>query len=70
MKKTLVELASLLKGELVGDPNIVISGVAGLEEATEGQISFLGNIKYKDKAKETKASAIIVSRDSEDLINQ
>lgn len=67
MTKTLGELSELLGGELVGEPDIIINGIAGLEEAVPGQISFLANMKYKHKAEESQASAVLVARDSEDL---
>ena len=44
-----------------GSPNIQITGVAGIEEATTGQITFVANPKYATAAKTTKASAVIVS---------
>jgi len=37
----------------------VVSGVAALDEAGPGQVTFLSNPKYARKARETKASAII-----------
>lgn len=44
-----------------GSPNTEITGVAGIEEATTGQITFVANPKYAPAAKTTKASAVIVS---------
>ena len=44
-----------------GSPNTEITGVAGIEEATTGQITFVANPKYATVAKTTKASAVIVS---------
>ena len=39
MEKTLQELATLLKGEILqGDPGMVLKGVNGLEEAQNDQI--------------------------------
>jgi UDP-3-O-[3-hydroxymyristoyl] glucosamine N-acyltransferase len=60
----LVELAEKLSCTLEGDGNIEIKGVATLEEATQEQLSFLTNVKYQKEAKETKAAAIIVSKES------
>lgn len=40
-----------------------ITGVAGIEEAHEGQITFVANVKYAAAAKATKASAVIVTDD-------
>jgi len=40
-----------------------ITGVAGIEEAAAGQISFVANPKYAAAAKSTAAAAVIVSED-------
>ena len=63
MAKTLKEIAELIGGEIAGDPNIVVSGVAGIQEASKGDITFLANLKYLPFLKKTKASAVIVARD-------
>ena len=60
MKKTLKELADFVGGELTGGDKIEISGVGGLDEAKEGQITFLANSKYAANIESTGASAIIV----------
>lgn len=67
MRKTLKEIASLIEGEVVGDSSIVISGVAGIKEAREGDITFLANPKYLSLVDKTLASAIITSRDCKDV---
>src|ERR1035438_349837 len=46
-----------------GDPETDITGVAGIEEADAGQITFVANPKYAAAVKTTNASAIIVSQD-------
>src|SRR5208337_3232321 len=45
------------------DPNIEIAGVAGIEEAAAGQITFVANPKYAADARTTNATAVIVSED-------
>jgi len=58
----LSQLAEALEARLEnGSPNMEITGVAGIEEATTGQITFVANPKYASAAKTTKASAVIVS---------
>jgi UDP-3-O-[3-hydroxymyristoyl] glucosamine N-acyltransferase len=60
----LAEIASALGATLEnGDPNAEITGVAGIEEATAGQITFVANPKYAAAAKTTAAAAVIVSED-------
>lgn len=63
MQKTLKEIAGFVGGELVGDGSVVIRGVAGIEDAVEGEITFLANPKYRPYLDKTKASAVITSRD-------
>lgn len=58
-KVTLGELATLVGGDLEGDPNLQISGISSLEEAQEGEITFLAELKNISKLEETRASAII-----------
>jgi UDP-3-O-[3-hydroxymyristoyl] glucosamine N-acyltransferase len=60
MEKTLGELARLVIGELCGDAEFKISGVAGLEEAQTHEISFVVGPKYARKAHQSKAGALIV----------
>jgi UDP-3-O-[3-hydroxymyristoyl] glucosamine N-acyltransferase len=60
----LSEIASILGAALEnGDPEAQITGVAGIEEAAAGQITFVANPKYAAAAKTTSASAVIVSED-------
>jgi UDP-3-O-[3-hydroxymyristoyl] glucosamine N-acyltransferase len=54
-------LANELGCELVGDPIIEISGVSTLEKARSGEVSFLANLKYAPKVKESQASAILAT---------
>ncbi len=60
----LSEIASKLGATLEnGDPETEITGVSGIEEAAAGQITFVANPKYFAAAKDTAATAIIVSED-------
>lgn len=61
------ELAERLSCEIEGDGEIEITGVATLENARSGEISFLTNRKYYQEARKTQASAIIVGYDCTDL---
>jgi UDP-3-O-[3-hydroxymyristoyl] glucosamine N-acyltransferase len=59
MVKTLKEISELIGGELVGEGDIEIHGVAGIKEAREGEITFVANPRYVSQINRTKASAII-----------
>ena len=61
---TLSELADLVKGKIIGDPTMVITGVSEIQHGRESTISFLGNLKYKKYLSTTDASAVIVSEAS------
>lgn len=61
MNTTAGQLAELLDGKLEGDPDLVITGVAKIEEARPGEITFLANPKYERYLTSTQATAVIVS---------
>lgn len=68
-KITLAELTSITGGELYGDGSVVISAVSGMDNAKEGDITFLSNAKYKKHLGECLASAIMVKESEKDLCN-
>src|SRR5436305_3147939 len=57
----LLEIAEALGCRVVGDGDVEIHGVAGMEHAAAGQLTFLANPKYAPKVRHTRASAILVS---------
>lgn len=59
----LAELARLLNARLEGSPDAEITGVAGIEEAAAGHVTFVANPRYAALARTTKASAVIVAED-------
>lgn len=63
MNLTLKEIAAVVDGKVCGNNDLVITGVNSLQDACDGQISFLGNKKYTHFLKETKASAIFFPED-------
>jgi len=48
MSKTLKEIASLISGELNGNPRLVIKNSANLEDAQVGDLTFAFNDKSRD----------------------
>jgi UDP-3-O-[3-hydroxymyristoyl] glucosamine N-acyltransferase len=62
--RTLSALAAELGGEVIGDGTTVIRGVAGIREAMPGDITFLANSRYDSHLAETRASAVICSREA------
>ena len=65
MPVTVKEIAEFVKGELLGDGRVEIIGVAALQDAEKGYITFIDNPKKKDDARKTRASCIITSFDME-----
>jgi len=60
----LSEIATRLGAHLEnGSPNAEITGVAGIETAGPGEITFISNPKYAAAARTTKAAAVIVAED-------
>lgn len=60
MKISIKEIASLINGNVSGDINIEISNVAKIEEAKQGDLTFLYLPAYDKFFPATQASAIIV----------
>src|SRR5579871_5594480 len=61
------EIAERLGAKLAGDGEIEICGVAGMEYAGPGHLTFLANPKYAHKVKHTQASAILVAESAGEL---
>jgi UDP-3-O-[3-hydroxymyristoyl] glucosamine N-acyltransferase len=57
------DLAAHLDATLHGDGDTEITGVAGIEEAAAGQITFVSNPRYAPAARTTRASAVLVEPD-------
>lgn len=63
MPHTLRELARHIDAELHGDADCLISGVATLQKAQAGDISFLAQPRYRKYLGDTLASAVILGRE-------
>ncbi len=58
----LADIAAALNARLENaSPDTEITGVAGIEQASPGQLTFVSNPKYNAAAKTTQASAVIVA---------
>lgn len=60
-------IAETIGARLRGDPDLLIRGVAGLESASSGELSFVTSAKYKRMLPRCNASAFIVPPDLADL---
>ena len=59
----LADLAQQLDAELHGDGDIVITGVASMQSAQAGDITFMVNPKYREHLAACQASAVVMTQD-------
>ncbi|MDR3706896.1 MAG: UDP-3-O-(3-hydroxymyristoyl)glucosamine N-acyltransferase [Capsulimonadaceae bacterium] len=63
MKETTVEqLAAVVDGVVEGDGNVLIRGIANIEDAQDGDVTFAENPKLLTNAARSEASAVIAPR--------
>ena len=62
MKFTAEQIASILDGEVSGNPNAEVYRLSKIEEGTEGSLTFLSNPKYLNYIYSTQASVTIVNK--------
>lgn len=55
------QIALIINGKLEGNPAVTVDSFGKIEEAREGQLSFLANPKYEDYLYSTRASVIIIN---------
>ena len=60
---SVAEIAGRLQGRVEGNPEAIITGLAGIREAGQGDMSFIANSRYVAAAAVTKATAVIVAED-------
>lgn len=63
MKFTATQIAGILEGDIVGDPNTEVSKLSKIEEGAEGSLTFLANPKYTQYIYSTRASITIVGKE-------
>jgi UDP-3-O-[3-hydroxymyristoyl] glucosamine N-acyltransferase len=61
MATRLGDLVERFGGQLVGDPNLEVQGIAPLDSADASHISFLSNSKLRALAAQSRAAALIVA---------
>lgn len=61
MKFTAAQIAGILEGEVVGNPDAQVSRLSKIEEGTPGSLTFLSNPKYENYIYSTQASVTIVN---------
>jgi len=62
MNFTAQQIAEILEGDIVGNPNVEVSRLSKIEEGEKGSLTFLSNPKYSPYLYTTKASIAIVNK--------
>lgn len=63
MAVRLAEIVDRFGGNLAGDGDLVVAGIAPLDSAGPGQLAFLSNPKYRQQLANTLAGAVILAPD-------
>ncbi len=61
MQFTALQIATLIKGSIEGNPDAKVSKVAKIEDAGDGALSFIANPKYEEYLYSTNASILIIN---------
>ena len=67
MQMTLKKIARIVDGEVIGDDSVIITGISGIKEAEEGDITFVANPKYLSLMNTTHAAAIITFKEVDSI---
>ncbi len=70
LKQVAARLDARLDSQLMAQESVMVRGVAGIETATPGEITFIANPKYAPLARTTQASAVLVTEDFSALPTQ
>ncbi|WP_299060903.1 UDP-3-O-(3-hydroxymyristoyl)glucosamine N-acyltransferase [uncultured Polaribacter sp.] len=63
MKFTAQQIADILEGEIIGNPDVEVSKISKIEEGEKGCLTFLSNTKYTSFLYTSNASVAIVNKD-------
>lgn len=62
MKFKAQQIAEVLGGEIIGNPETEVNQLSKIEEGTKGSLTFLANSKYENHIYSTQASIVIVNQ--------
>ncbi len=60
MNKSVYEVAEMVRGTVVGDGDVRITGLGGIVEAADGDLTFLGDPRFLPHLQTTGAAAVLV----------
>jgi len=61
LQSSLAEIASKIGGVVIGDPSTPITGVASIDEATEGDLVFAESARFLEAALRSRAAAVLLA---------
>lgn len=64
---TAAGIAAAVGGRLVGDPEVRVAGIAPLDRAESGQLSFLASERYASAFAQSRAGVVLVSSELENV---
>ncbi len=67
MNLTVGDIAALVGGKVSGDSSVTITGVNGVDEASEGDLCFIRNVQYLAQLEKSGASAVLIQEAPEVL---
>ena len=67
--KTVGELAQVVQGRVHGDPGVLIRGIASIQEAQNGDITFAETTRFLEEACDSPASAILVPASNKGVLH-
>lgn len=63
MKFTARIIADFTKGEIIGNPEEIVTDISRIEDGKKGTLAFLANPKYEKYLYSTKASIVLINKD-------
>lgn len=67
MKLNAAQIAEIIQGSVIGDPNVEVASVAKIEEATPNDLCFISNAKYGHYLNTTEAGVVLVNDKIKDI---
>ena len=66
-RPTLTDIARAVEGQVIGPPDLVVTGASSLAEASEGDLSYIEHDRYLPTAIRSRAAAFVVGQKLTDL---
>ena len=63
LSATVNDIAAIVQGEIQGQDDLALAGFVMLDQAGEGDLTFVGSVQHARSWAESKATAALVNRD-------